>query len=309
MAPKNHRLTAEELYALDDGILEEKINIIATEPDLYAQCHPIETPELIAGAFADLDAELAKIPMKDKAVLMRAMKECPDVVNDDHKLMFLRCEVFNVDRAAKRFVRYWTSRLEYFGEKKAFKPLTLANIYDEDEPEVALRRGFLSICPTRHSSGRLVMFANPGKLDKKLYTREMLVRTCWYIMHACLEDEETQRKGVIGIIYPKTTKFSEIEKKIMWMCAVSVKGCIPIRLSAFHVCHCPTMFKIIFPFVKILLGPRLRKRLMLHYGSDKAVIKALKEYDLIPEQISADMGGDWVYDHPVWIEGRRALGL
>jgi len=213
MAPKNHTLTAEELYAIDDGIVDEKINIVSTEPDIYGQCHPVETPELIAQGFANLDAELAKIPIQDKAVLMRAMKECPDVVNDKHKLMFLRCEVFNADLAAKRFVRYWTKRLEYFGEKKAFKKLTLANVYDEDESEVALRRGFYSIIPVRHSSGRFIIYADPGKLDRTLYTPEMLVRAVWYITHAVLEDEEVQKKGVIAILNPRRTKFSEVEKK------------------------------------------------------------------------------------------------
>lgn len=309
MAPKNHTLTAEELYAIDDGIVDEKINIVSTEPDIYGQCHPVETPELIAQGFANLDAELAKIPIQDKAVLMRAMKECPDVVNDKHKLMFLRCEVFNADLAAKRFVRYWTKRLEYFGEKKAFKKLTLANVYDEDESEVALRRGFYSIIPVRHSSGRFIIYADPGKLDRTLYTPEMLVRAVWYITHAVLEDEEVQKKGVIAILNPRRTKFSEVEKKTIWMNVISVKGCIPIRFSGVHVCHCPSMFKVIFPFLKLLMGPRLRKRLKLHYGSDKAVVKVLRSFEIMPDQISVDMGGTWVYDHLAWIEERRALGL
>jgi len=307
MAPKNHNLTTAEMYDVDDGILEEKLNSVSTAPDIYGQSHPIETPALIAEGFANLERELGKIPMKDKTAYIRAAKECPDVVNDAHKLMFLRCEVFNADLAAKRFVRYWTRRLEFFGEKKAFKPLTLANIYDDDEGEEALRRGFLSINPIRHSTGRFIMLADPGKLDRTKYTREMLVRFVWYIFHALLEDEEVQKKGVIGIIYPRTTKFSEVEKKIMYMCTVSVKGCLPLRLSGFHVCHCPTMFRVIFPFVKMLMGPRLRKRLKLHYGSDKAVVKALKNFDINPEQISADMGGTWEYDHLKWIEERRNL--
>ena len=93
------------------------------------------------------------------------------------------------------------------------------------------------------------------------------------------------------------------------MCSISFKGCIPIQLSGFHICHAPSIFKVIFPFLKLLLDPVLRTRLQLHYGTDQAVVNVLKQYDIVPEQIHVDMGGKWDYDHAAWIEKRRALGM
>jgi len=64
-------------------------------PDIYGQLHPVETPELIARKREELEAEIAKLA--DKKNLEEAQKKCPQLLTDDFKLMFLRCEVFNAD--------------------------------------------------------------------------------------------------------------------------------------------------------------------------------------------------------------------
>ena len=148
-------------------------------------------------------------------------------------------------------MKYWKLRLDYFGEKKAFKPLTLANIYDDDEGEEALRKGFLKIVPLKHSTGRTILYCNTGLLDRTKYSREMLIRFVWYQIHVALEDPETQRKGIIGVFFIRTTKISEVEKKILYMAALTVKGSVPIRLSSMHLCHTPAFIKFIFPFGQV----------------------------------------------------------
>lgn len=65
--------------------------------DIYNQIHPEETPELIAKGQAALHLELEKLTAEKRAGWMQAKAKCPDLVNGDHTLMFLRCEVFNAD--------------------------------------------------------------------------------------------------------------------------------------------------------------------------------------------------------------------
>jgi hypothetical protein len=65
--------------------------------DIYNQIHPEETPELIAQSQAALHNELAKLPQEKKAGWLQATEKCPELVKEDHTLMFLRCEVFNSD--------------------------------------------------------------------------------------------------------------------------------------------------------------------------------------------------------------------
>lgn len=65
--------------------------------DIYNQVHPEETPDLIAKSQAALHDEISKLSADKKAGWLQAKEKCPDLVDDDHTLMFLRCEVFNAD--------------------------------------------------------------------------------------------------------------------------------------------------------------------------------------------------------------------
>ena len=74
------------------------------------------------------------------------------------KLIFLRCEVFNVKPAVRRFVAYWDQRVEVFGEQAFSSLLGLA----KDDRE-AFRRynrcrwDFPESESARYSRGRLAL--------------------------------------------------------------------------------------------------------------------------------------------------------
>jgi hypothetical protein len=65
--------------------------------DLCGQSHPTETPELIELRLKELDEELEKETIDSKAAFEQAKVKCPDQLTPKFKLVFLRCEVFNVD--------------------------------------------------------------------------------------------------------------------------------------------------------------------------------------------------------------------
>ena len=64
--------------------------------DQYGQSHVVETTDMKAKALIELEQELDNIPKEDKEYLNEAKEKCPDQLTDDFKLMFLRCDQFNI---------------------------------------------------------------------------------------------------------------------------------------------------------------------------------------------------------------------
>mmetsp|Transcript_38654 Transcript_38654/g.57478 ORF Transcript_38654/g.57478 Transcript_38654/m.57478 type:complete len:302 (-) Transcript_38654:149-1054(-) len=282
---------------------------MSSEGDVYGQVHPDESPDLNSKSLKELELEVSKIADEEKDGYKQAVKNCPELLDDDFKLMFLRCEVFNVDLAAKRLVNYWNKRVTIFGPDKAFLPLTLDGAFKDDA--VALGLGFAKIIPgVKDPSGRTLVFIDPSVQDRTLYTRESFCRSVWYVMHAALEDEVTQKKGIVFIGWPKQVKLSQFDRPQMQMNVGVIKGCIPLRVSAMHMCHPPGefFFNIIFPIIKRLMGERLRKRMRLYTGSDEAVLKELADpFGLTADMLPTQLGGQIVLDNAAWLEERKAL--
>ena len=96
--------------------------------ELYGQHIPKETPELISSKLQDLQKKLDFIADENKKDWTMALQKCPELCDDKFKLMFLRCEVFNCDKAAKRIVKYWKKRVELFGEDSSLTALKILSL-------------------------------------------------------------------------------------------------------------------------------------------------------------------------------------
>jgi hypothetical protein len=148
--------------------------------------------------------------------------------------------------------KYWNKRISLFGPVKAFLPMTLDGALKDDE--VALSIGFARLVPAKDPVGRSIVFVDPSKLDSSKYERESMVRALWYVLHAALENVDAQKMGCIMMGYPKNAHISQVDRSLMKMNMESIRGCIPVRISAFFLCHPPTFFAVIFPIIKLFLG-------------------------------------------------------
>jgi hypothetical protein len=92
-------------------------------PDIYGQVHPNETPELIARKQNEFETELDKLAAGSKKNLERAQERCPELLTDDFKLMFLRCEVFNAD--VSTLACYYSCYIPYALYAATFQPHVL----------------------------------------------------------------------------------------------------------------------------------------------------------------------------------------
>lgn len=262
---------------------------------------------------AELASALKALPSETTHSYEQAVKKCPELLDADFFLLFLRCERFTVKLAAKRVCKYWDERIFLFGPIKAFEPMTFKGALRHDED--AAKLGVFNVLPGTDSEGRKVVWVDgsafPTKYDEKV-SRESLCRFMWYCYHCLLsESETTQKHGVVALFFNrKTMHLNQFDRQRTKLSVKSVKGCLPVRLKAIHLCQPPTWFSVAFPIVKIFLGERLRKRVCLHKGETNGkVFESLSAHGLSKDIIPTDIGGSVVYDHVEWFEERKQQQL
>ena len=276
-----------------------------SEPDQFGQSHPTETKDMIQAKLEELEEELGNIETKD--AYEQAKKKCPDQLTDDVKLGFLRCEVFNADLAAERLVNYWEKRMFFFGSEKAFLPLTQAGMFAGNDEGLAL--GFATLLPgIKGPGGRAVVLADPSKNDSSKATRIQMAQQLWYTVHAALEDEETQKNGLIILACPRNAKFKQFDSKLLKLNMGSMKGALPVRISCISICHPPSFFRLIWPVAKLIMGDRVRQRVKVMGGSNESVMKQCESIGLPKECVPELIGGTLKVDHLAWLEARKKAG-
>eukprot|EP00574_Skeletonema_japonicum_P012968 CAMPEP_0201713528 /NCGR_PEP_ID=MMETSP0593-20130828/339_1 /ASSEMBLY_ACC=CAM_ASM_000672 /TAXON_ID=267983 /ORGANISM="Skeletonema japonicum, Strain CCMP2506" /LENGTH=303 /DNA_ID=CAMNT_0048202685 /DNA_START=23 /DNA_END=934 /DNA_ORIENTATION=+ len=303
--------------------MEDPLTIYGQRPQ------PIETPEFLSTKYTELESELSKIPPEKKTAWTYATQNCPLLVGESHKLMFLRCEVFHVKEAAERICKYWEKRVELFGNVLAYKPLHVGGTqgalheHSNNTPEDAdrvrftwkgLYLGFMKPTMTHDTGGRAIVFADPSAFRGYNHSTEErygVARSIWYILHHILEgNDDVQKLGIVVIGYPHNAKISYVDRKLMKMNMEGITGCIPVRMGAFHICHPPWFFeKVVFPIIKVVMPDRMRKRLRTHCGSQEKVLESLKKFGLEREVLPSDIGGDVILDVDGWLQECKKKGL
>jgi hypothetical protein len=126
------------------------------------------------------------------------------------------------------------------------------------------------------------------------------------VIHAALEDEETQKKGIVFLVLPERVKFFHFDYALDTMIKDSIKGCLPVRIGAMHVCNPPKIFRLLV--LLFFMDNRVRKHLRIHCGSEVLVLESLSEYGLTKHSIPSELGGCVVLDHNAWLSARMAAG-
>jgi CRAL/TRIO domain len=178
----------------------------------------------------------------------------------------------------------------------------------------ALEIGTLQVIRRRKTNESLderdMLYVDPGKLDPTKYTRESGWRAFWYYFHSLLEDEQVQKRGLVVITYCANYSTKNRDPPFGRMCVASLKGSLPIRMSAFHGCHPPSVLRWVARIMFVFIGERMRKRVLPHTGSQEHVVSLLETKFGIPRNcIPKDMGGNRDMDLRAWLAERRAVGL
>jgi hypothetical protein len=160
--PKNidtqmDNLLSKELLDLslqDRNAINEEIHGVQT-------LAPEETPEMLTAALDDLSFEISMISDTQKVAYNKSQEiSTTSYINTaDFRLRFLRCDLFNANKAALRIVKFVDLLLEIFGDFALRRPIQMTD-FKRDELQV-FRLGLLQLLPYRDRSGRRI-FASVG---------------------------------------------------------------------------------------------------------------------------------------------------
>jgi len=257
--------------------------------NFYGQTYtPKETEESRRLGLEQIKCQLGLIDEKKKIGWTCALNRCPELVGDSFLIMFLRTEVFHAERAAKRIISYWDKRIQLFGEKKAFLPLTVGGALIDDH--VALSIGFLQATGKSDSAGRAILFMDFSVEDKTKYEPNSLIRAVWYAVHVALEDERAQKKGVVILV--RCGKYlGQWDIRAGKEMANNMKSGLPMRLACFHLVHPPSFVGVLVKIGRVLLNKKLSNRIRLHKGSNEEVLEKLNSFGISKDMVPGFWGG------------------
>jgi hypothetical protein len=285
-------------------------DVVYEGPDQYGQVHPVESCQLIATKILEMEKEVTKMSTSMKGCLLQAQQRCPELLTNDFKLMFLRCELFDAVNAAARYVLYWNKRVEIFGTELAFQPLTLSAMDaasdDAASDKVAREMGVFNIF---EASGRIMAFEVIRRYSLNGTTRKSYLKAFWYFVHTALENEETQKRGIVIINLPDGVNIRKQQDLRMVRMATSLKGVLPLRLSAYHIVNPPSWLALFLPLLTLFLGERLRKRVLIHAGTREEGLERLSVYGLKRQELPREIGGGRTVDMAAFLAERKSAGL
>ena len=164
-----------KMVGADDVIGGKEFNELSKEEreQIIEEIHGVadlkieEGPDLIERSMRNLDDELKRVTKYESRVAYeRAAFLAPRLVkNRDFRLMFLRADIFDAKKAARRMTNYFQSKVELFGEDKLLKDITLEDL-DEDDLATLMTGGFM-LLPSKDRSGRTIMFVSQKYLKYK----------------------------------------------------------------------------------------------------------------------------------------------
>ncbi|KAL3908403.1 MAG: hypothetical protein SGARI_003077 [Bacillariaceae sp.] len=188
----------------------------------------------------------------------------PDYVQDHaFRLMFLRASHFDIDQAAKRLLGHFAKKLELFGAQKLVKTITLDDL-DADDKE-CLHCGQSQLLPYRDRSGRAVFFQGLAYYQFKQVANAM--RVIYYLLMCAVEDEETQKKGIVSVVYNVEPKSPLANDPSVYLNVYQLLPTLPIRMMGAHYCVQDSDLRKFMSSIRVAMSREVRLRSRVHHGS------------------------------------------
>ena len=146
-----------------DNLLAKELKQMSfqTRTEIYEEIHGVrtfavdETPQLLQTAIEQLRYQLGNIPLKEK----QAYQSAPNnsyIHGDDFQLRFLRADLMDPIKAAKRMVNFLDLLVEYFGPIVLERPVKLSDL-GKESMEILKAGQTMQMLPFRDRSGRRIL--------------------------------------------------------------------------------------------------------------------------------------------------------
>jgi hypothetical protein len=272
-----------------------------------------ETPELIAAALQLMEHHLRSIRHKPAYNLAEANRE--EYVEDAKlRLMFLRAERFDVEKAANRLVQWLKWKLDLFGEELLCRKHIGLDQLDADA-RFMVDTGIMQFLPVRDSCGRVVQVVACNNKRHWGRSSKALLQMFFYMSMVAAEDEANQKNGLVHIVYglgkntlptaSSTPNHGELDEKYEVLGYSSITTCLPLRWDAVHflttsraVQHAPALYVN-------TIGWHIRARLRVHVGSHLECQHGLLSFGVPSRLLPFTAEGELKKNnHKKWIQRR-----
>lgn len=285
------QLLAESLRSFDD-----KVNAIKDE----AEARPEEDYRDLRKKLRNI-VRTSSLPKVEKVLpngtLNSVKSKC--YINDDKiRLRFLRSECFDVEKAVARFVHFLDYNSDLFGDFVCERQIGLSDICSSDQ-EATFKASRCQYLPFRDRSGRRVL-AGVGSTN---FNFPVIVR-CRILMllhWVVSEDIETQRKGIVILLWPcdedrgwaywQSLKMSLTKENAQHQ-QRTIKA-MPVRTASIQM-YCedkPFFHALSAMYVCYAISPERKRMYKAHFGETTELLYKASSYGIPSELIPISYTG------------------
>ena len=135
--------------------------------------------------------------------------------------------------------------------------------------------------------------------------RLLQMRVIWYVLNAITEDEETQRKGIVGV-KSNFGEFARCEPFSLLKYVDRVLSGIPKKIVVMHYLYDNPSHKAFVQGAQLFLPRSLRTRFRRHFGDHENLIFELQTYGIPTEHHPILPDGSLSLEyHKEWLKNRR----
>lgn len=180
-----------------------------------------------------------RIAPADKVAYAMALERCPHLIklesNPDYYLESARGDAY---AACRRVLGYWSLRLEWFGEERAFLPMNLSGTGALTPADIdVLHTGFMMLLP-EDNMGRAVAFHDRARLtNPDVMDVPKRKRCIFYVLSVASESASCRQNGLVFLsaFCDKTRKSTFDLQMLSDKVALMKKEVLPYHFVGLHI--------------------------------------------------------------------------